>query len=116
MRLQDGETFLEMASGRLEGGTSWVRADLVLQLEPSEPLAWAESLELLVRQGYGAETFRSYSGQFQTTFAMAKKDELHISFLLQDAPDFLHELRLFFNLPQSELPRIIGELRKVFAA
>ncbi|RYG43977.1 hypothetical protein EON79_15905 [bacterium] len=113
MRLQNGESRLEMDSKGIEAQTQWVWTNLFWRLDPPEPLAWADALERLSVQGYGAETIRSHSGHFQATFAMAKKDELHVSVLLQYEPDFLDEFRLFFNLPQSELPRIIWEFRQL---
>lgn len=115
MTLRDGETYLRLAPKLLEAGCGWARAEIELDLGRDEPLRWAERLADLSEEGAGAATIRSYSGQFQATFAMAKKDELHVSVILQDAPDYLNEFRLFLNLPQSSLLAIIDALPSIFS-
>lgn len=115
MTLRDGETYLILAPNHLEAGCGWARADIEFDIGRDEPRRWAERLADLAEEGAGAATVRSYSGQFQATFAMAKKDELHVSIILQDAPDYLNEFRLFLNLPQSSLLAIIDALRVIFS-
>jgi len=37
------------------------------------------------------------------TLVLGKKDELHLSVILQSAEDFLNEFKLFLNLSQNQL-------------
>ncbi|CAN5695063.1 hypothetical protein BH11ARM2_BH11ARM2_33460 [soil metagenome] len=113
MTLRDGETLLTITKNRLKAGCAWAWADIAVEMEPDEPAAWAETLARLAEDGAGAVTLRSHSGQLQATFAMAKKSELHVSLVLQNDPDYLNELRLFLNLPQSDLIAIIDAVRSI---
>lgn len=108
--LNDGDVRFSLAiegpTARVEARTGWLSAGFDAPVDEDEPRLWAADLATLLAAGAGAATLRPRHGWMETTFAMAKKDELHVSVHLQNAPDYLHEVRLFLNLRQSELAEI----------
>jgi hypothetical protein len=70
------------------------------------PESWAFRADELFHQGHGSATLQTESGSVTITLVIAKKGELHVSLRLQQPPDFQPEVRLFFNLMQTDLPQI----------
>lgn len=96
---------------QVEIRTAWLFGRLTDRLRKEESENLAESLHALAEAAAGSTTFRAQENWLEATFAMAKKDELHLSLRLQSAPDYLNELRLFLDVPQSRLPEIVDWLR-----
>ena len=76
--------------------------------EPLPP-GWSDKAAALAVAGHGSLTLQTDSGAVTITLVMAKKGELNVSIRLQQPPDLLHEVRLFFNPSQPELPTLFAE-------
>ncbi|MGV3615108.1 MAG: WapI family immunity protein [Fimbriimonas sp.] len=111
--LHDGATLLTIerigdAAGDVKAvaRSHWFEVVISERLELGELVSFSQGLRELHAAMAGAYVFRSLTGWLEITFAMAKREELHVSIRLQSAPDYLNEVRLFINLAQSDLPRI----------
>lgn len=118
MRLEDGSgVFFELRRAgdrvRVSASTGWCTAAFEERLTDEEIQDLADRLQTLAAEGAGSFTFEAFYNWLRLTFAMAKKDELHVSVTLQSAPDYLNELRLFLNLPQNSLPAIAESVRNL---
>jgi hypothetical protein len=90
--------------------TRWFRVDFHEYFVEGELEEWEAGIRRLHRDMAGSYTFRAMHNWLQVTYAMGKKGELHISILLQNAPDYLNEVRLFLNLDQSYLPEMANRI------
>lgn len=95
---------------RVGAETAWFRASFEEHLDAEEIGAWAAGLRQLHSDQSSAHIFRAHRSWLQVTIAMGKKGELHVSILLQNAPDYLDEVRMFLNLDQRDLPTIADQI------
>jgi hypothetical protein len=118
LRAPDGATFeLSPTDGglRVSAVCGWVTAQFTATLSIAEVQRFGDELRAMAAEEAGARSFLAEDNWLALTVVMAKRGELHVSVTLQRPPDYLHELRLFFNLPQAELPRIIQEWSALYA-
>ncbi len=105
MRLHDGNVSFDWSDGRVSVSSPWFS----VSLEESLPAEWCERAQALATAGHGSLTLQTDSGAVTITLVMAKKGELNVSIRLQQPPDLLHEVRLFFNPAQSQLPSLFAD-------
>ena len=118
LRAPDGAAFeLSLTDGglRVSAACGWVTAHFTATLSPAEVERFRDELRAMASEEAGARSFLAEDNWLALTVVMAKRGETHVSVTLQRPPDYLHELRLFFNLPQAELPRIIQEWGALYA-
>jgi hypothetical protein len=101
--------------GGLSVGAScgWAQASFRAKLGSVELAELVTGLDALVAADSGAFSWTARENWASLTFVMAKRGELHLSVVLQQPPDYLHELRLFLNLRQVDLGQIRDGFRSL---
>ena len=97
----------------VEASTSWYRASYQTELRQEELSRWAHGAEQLRQLGAGSHLFDALSNCLRVETAMGKRGDFHVSIHLQNAPDYLNEVRLVFRLDQSVLPEVIAGLQSL---
>ena len=107
MRLSDDHVTFSWENGLISVSSAW------LDVRFSEPLPdhYHQECLSLAADGHGSRTLQTENGTVTVTLVMAKKGELHVSIRLQQPPDLLNEVRLFFNRPQSLLAELFANLK-----
>jgi hypothetical protein len=106
LRLRDDHITVSWENGEIFVCSEW------LTVRFSEPLPehFRSECLSLAANGHGSRTLQTDNGTVTVTLVMAKRDELHISIRLQQPPDLLNEVRVFFNRPQSLLAELFSNL------
>jgi hypothetical protein len=91
----------------------WADASFRSNLGLLELAQLVTGLDALIAADSGAFSWTARENWVALTFVMAKRGELHLSVVLQQPPDYLHELRLFLNLKQSDLGQIRDGFRSL---
>jgi len=105
LRLSDENIHFNWENSVVSVSSPWFSVKLAEPLPPE----WSDRAVALATAGHGSLTLQTDSGAVTITLVMAKKGELNVSIRLQQPPDLLHEVRLFFNPSQSELPTLFAD-------
>ena len=91
----------------------WAQASFRANIQATELDELLGGLDELIAAESGAYNWTARENWISLTFVMAKRGELHLSVVLQQPPDYLHELRLFLNMRQGDLGQIRDGFRNL---